>query len=103
MQAFRYLNNHSTVFIHCLVLLCQNTSRDLRCTSGCAGNNIHRTRFRRDVSDDNDKSFSQYYLLEAGPVVLGEGKASADKQGEDINCLASCFKDFWTSLEDHIY
>ena len=73
-------------------MLCQNTSRDFRCTSGCTGNNINRARFRRDLSDDYgdyEKSYSQYYLLEAGPVVLDEGTASTDKQGKDFNFLVS--------------
>ena len=85
LQAFRYSNNQSAVFIHCLVFLCQNSSRDSRCTSGCPGNNVNNPRFRRDLSNaagSEEKSASQYYLLEAGPVVLDKGKSHSDKQGE---------------------
>jgi len=86
LQAFRYLTNQSAVFMHCLVFLCQNASRDSRCTSGCPGNNVNNPRFRRDLSngaESEKKSSSQYYLLEAGPVVLDKGKSYNDKQGGD--------------------
>jgi len=84
-QAFRYLNNQSAVFIHCLVFLCQNTSRDSRCTSGCPGNNVNNPRFRRDLSNavGSEKESSKYYLLEVGPVVLDKGKSYNEKQGDE--------------------
>ena len=46
---------------------------------------MNNPRFRRDLSNaagSEKESSSQYYLLEAGPVVLDKGKSYNDKQGE---------------------
>ena len=72
MQAFRYLKNGGSIYVHCLFLLCQRASRDFRCRSGCPGNNIGRVK--RDVGTastfvSDEDTYSKYYLLEAGPVV----------------------------------
>lgn len=90
IQAFRYLNNQSAVYIHCLVLLCQNSSRDYRCAFGCSGNNINRGR--RDISDPlalttEEDSHSQYYLLEAGPITLKDEEGSSKNQGKFLYLL----------------
>ena len=80
MQAFRYLNNQATVYIHCLVLLCRKSSQDARCRSGCSGNNVNRAK--RDLSgvstmQDAQKSFSEYYMVEEGPIKLADEKTTA--------------------------
>jgi len=76
IQAFRYLSNHTTTYIHCLVLVCQNSSSDSRCVSGCSGNNVHRAR--REISA-RGKSYSEYYILDKGPIKLAGKGDSGDK------------------------
>ncbi|XP_065068293.1 uromodulin-like isoform X2 [Rhopilema esculentum] len=96
MQAFRYLKNGGSIYVHCLFLLCQRASRDFRCRSGCPGNNIGRVK--RDVdtastfaSDEN--TYSKYYLLEAGPVVeendqIGDNKnQGGEKQKQTLQSV----------------
>ena len=79
IQAFRYFNNLTTVYIHCLVLLCQKSSSDSRCTSGCSGNNIHRAKREitgESTTNNGKKSYSEYYVLDEGPMVLSDGKGT---------------------------
>eukprot|EP00795_Rhopilema_esculentum_P014860 gene14860-5984_t len=69
MDAFRYLSNTTTVFIHCLVFLCHKSSTVAKCKQRCSGSN---NRIRRDTSKEtlsDPSTASKYYLLEVGPVV----------------------------------
>ena len=91
IQAFRYLTNYTTIYIHCLVLLCQRSSTDSRCISGCYGNNVNRAR--RDISNaatttNGEKSHSDYYLLDQGPITLNDGKRGS---GRDDDFLSAIF------------
>ena len=83
MQAFRYLQNSTAVYVHCVVFLCHQTSSNGRCVSGCHGNNINRVK--RDLDGgfgyaDKPASYSKYYLIEAGPITLSDGEAG-NKRG----------------------
>ncbi len=84
MDAFRYLGNSTTVFIHCLLFLCHKTSTVGKCRSGCNGNNLNRVK--RDVSEQSnvdESSYSKFYLLELGPVTLKKDeKQSKDSGGK---------------------
>lgn len=62
LQAFRYLQNSTAVFVHCLVFMCHKTSPDSRCSSGCQGNNVNRVR--RDIDRKEQVEDIKYYLLE---------------------------------------
>ena len=81
VQAFRYLGKTTTVYVHCYVFLCHNSSSHSRCKSGCIGNNVNR--IRRDV-EVSKSSYSHSYLLEAGPIALDkeEGRPNKEDQGE---------------------
>jgi len=82
VKAFRYVNSFSTIYIHCFVFLCQKTSSDPRCTSGCNGNNVNRVK--RDLSNgkstDERTSYTKYYMLEAGPLQKIGSDTLTDKQ-----------------------
>ena len=62
IQAFKFLNNSTSVYFHCLVFLCHSTSTDYRCRYGCTGNNIFRGK--RDLSGVSKDHPSQYYMVE---------------------------------------
>lgn len=97
IQAFSFLGNQSAIFIHCLVLLCQNSSTDYRCRSGCDGNRVHR--YTRDIAEqpqlgNEDRSHSQIYLLDGGPFTLAQAKESSEKQGYvSSTCLINAIED----------
>ena len=83
MDAFRYLGNSTTVYIHCLLFLCHKSSTVGKCRSGCPGNNLNRVK--RDVtqqSSTEDSKNSKFYLLEVGPVTLKNGKGSKSSDGK---------------------
>jgi len=62
LQAFKYLQNSTAVFLHCLVFLCHSTSTDYRCQYGCAGNNIHRGK--RDIGEEREDGPSSTYMID---------------------------------------
>ena len=69
MQAFTFIQQISTVYVHCVVFMCRKSATSGRCVSGCEGNNINRAR--RDLSSygsADKKSYSKYKLLDIGPI-----------------------------------
>ena len=81
MQVFRY-ENTTTVYIHCLIFLCRTNSTDLRCRTGCTGNNIY-SRKRRDVSpltDRGNDEYTSFFKLDSGQIVL---ESSAPPKGTE--------------------
>ncbi len=70
IQAFRFLQNSTAVFLHCLVFLCHKSSTDSRCRYGCTGNNVYRGK--REVSSAENNEPSKMYLLEMEIRRLGE-------------------------------
>eukprot|EP00795_Rhopilema_esculentum_P010796 gene10796-19600_t len=62
IQAFKFLNNSTSVYFHCLVFLCHATSTDYRCRYGCTGNNIFRGK--RDLSGVSNDPPSKFYMVE---------------------------------------
>ena len=94
IQAFRYLTNYTTIYIHCLVLLCQRSSTDSRCISGCNGNNVNRAR--RDISSKTTttggaQSYSGYYLLDQGPISYTGDKRNSGKCYVILTSLSGIF------------
>eukprot|EP00112_Aurelia_sp_Birch-Aquarium-sp1_P000825 Seg1079.7 transcript_id=Seg1079.7/GoldUCD/mRNA.D3Y31 product="E3 ubiquitin-protein ligase ZSWIM2" protein_id=Seg1079.7/GoldUCD/D3Y31 len=75
IEAFKFLTNSSTVYMHCKVFLCKRGSSDSRCNGGCAGNNLQRAKRSIQKRSTNEfKSVSKIYQLAAGPI---EQKPSA--------------------------
>ncbi|XP_065067729.1 uncharacterized protein LOC135693242 isoform X2 [Rhopilema esculentum] len=74
IQAFKFLNNSTSVYFHCLVFLCHATSTDYRCQYGCTGNNIFRGK--RDLSGVSNDPPSKFYMVER------EVRRAAGSQGK---------------------
>ena len=69
IEAFKFLTNSSTVYMHCKVFLCKKGSSDSRCNSGCVGNNLQRAKRSIQKREVNGfKSVSKIYQLDAGPI-----------------------------------
>ena len=92
IQAFRFLGNTTTLYVHCYVFLCHNESTVSKCQSGCPGN---RVRVRRNLGNDSevsrdDTAHSKYYPLGIGPIVLQKDKPTepGDK-GKEWNSFSS--------------
>eukprot|EP00112_Aurelia_sp_Birch-Aquarium-sp1_P025417 Seg843.3 transcript_id=Seg843.3/GoldUCD/mRNA.D3Y31 product="ZP domain-containing protein" protein_id=Seg843.3/GoldUCD/D3Y31 len=85
MQAFTFIQEISTVYVHCVVFMCRKSATSGQCVSGCEGNNINRAR--RDLSSygsADKKSYSKYKLLDIGPIhrrkrSIGSGNSGAPK------------------------
>ena len=75
LQAFKYLQNSTAVFLHCLVFLCHSTSTDYRCQYGCAGNNIHRGK--RDIGEEREDGPSSTYMIDIQVNLKEEGISTA--------------------------
>ncbi|XP_065067731.1 pancreatic secretory granule membrane major glycoprotein GP2-like isoform X1 [Rhopilema esculentum] len=82
IQSFKFLNNSTSVYFHCLVFLCHSTSTDYRCRYGCTGNNIFRGK--RDLSGVSNDPPSKFYMVEREVRrAAGSSQDKAQKGHED--------------------
>ena len=81
IQAFRFLSNTITIYVHCYVFLCHNQSTVSRCQSGCLGNKIRVRRNLGNISEvsRDDTAHSKDYPLGIGPIILQKDKPTNTK------------------------
>lgn len=75
LQAYKYVQNSTAVYVHCLVFICHQSSKHGRCRTGCSGNNVNRVR--RDLEGGSGytrNEESEVFLIEAGPITLDRSK-----------------------------
>ncbi|XP_028413546.1 ZP domain-containing protein-like [Dendronephthya gigantea] len=78
IQVFRFIANHTFVYIHCDLRLCNRNVPDSICAKSTSCSN---RRKRRDVGDATDKA----YKLSIGPIMYREETKKQDKKDQNGN------------------
>ncbi|XP_071494246.1 ZP domain-containing protein-like [Diadema antillarum] len=75
VDAFTFIGDHEQVFIHCDILVCDNSDLNSRCSRGCV------TRARRDL--ESRGSQSNPHTLSLGPLSASKPQALSAEDAED--------------------
>ena len=78
LASLKFVKSDS-VYVHCVVFVCNRTSTDERCTGGCLKNRVDPPRVRRDVEQhrvrrDIPGMDSDFIKLDVGPIQLKQNK-----------------------------
>nr|XP_058969359.1 uncharacterized protein LOC131795764 [Pocillopora verrucosa] len=71
IQAFRFIEDHPVVHLHCEVLACHRNTARSRCLQGCS-----RYRGRRDEVPGSEST--QVYEMSSGPIKYQNGASATD-------------------------
>ncbi|PFX22805.1 Oncoprotein-induced transcript 3 protein [Stylophora pistillata] len=63
LEAFKFIADHSSVFVHCHVIVCNTTDSGSRCVKQCSSSD----RKKRTVANDEH---DRVYSLAKGPIIL---------------------------------
>ena len=78
LASLKFVKSDS-VYVHCVVFVCNRTSTDDRCTGGCPRNRVDPPRIRRDVEGHRARRDimgrqSDFIKLDVGPIQLKQDK-----------------------------
>ncbi|XP_027056484.1 uncharacterized protein LOC113683445 [Pocillopora damicornis] len=77
IQAFRFIEDHPVVHLHCEVLACHRNTARSRCLQGCS-----RYRGRRDEVPGSEST--QVYEMSSGPIKYQNGASATDTTEAEI-------------------
>lgn len=73
IQAFRFIEEHPVVHLHCEVLACHRNTARSRCLQGCS-----RYRGRRDEVPGSEST--QMYKISSGPIKFQKGSSGTNRE-----------------------
>ena len=90
VDAYRYrFSSSSTVYIHCIVSLCVNSSTIGKCQSGCSGDNLNCVKSNGKDHLATDTPRCSYYAIESGPIIIDNRSRSKIKNGKFFKYITS--------------